>query len=143
MSNLDYSALEFEILDVAINASPDIFVNATGITFTKRVLEDLGYPTTVQFGVLPQYKLFSVRACKSNESKAAPFSKPKTEQKNTVSIGNHNVIDPVRKMMEGIWEDGQRYKVTGHYVPDSRMMVFELTEGVKQEFRVPKPEATS
>lgn len=37
----DFSALNFETLDANVNASPDMFVNVNGITFTKRVLEDM------------------------------------------------------------------------------------------------------
>ena len=38
---IDFSALNFEVIDSSVNAYPDIFVNQNGVTFTKRVVEDL------------------------------------------------------------------------------------------------------
>ena len=40
--NFDFSALNFETIDSNINAYPDMFLNQNGVTFTKKVLEDLG-----------------------------------------------------------------------------------------------------
>ncbi len=40
----DFNALNFEILDANTNAYPDIFINQNGVTFTKKVLDDLNYP---------------------------------------------------------------------------------------------------
>ena len=45
--NFDFSALNFETIDSNINAYPDIFLNQNGVTITKKVLEDLGYPAFV------------------------------------------------------------------------------------------------
>ena len=41
--NFDFSALNFETIDSNINAYPDMFLNQNGVTFTKKVLEDLPY----------------------------------------------------------------------------------------------------
>ena len=41
--NFDFSALNFETIDSNINAYPDMFLNQNGVTFTKKVLEDVGY----------------------------------------------------------------------------------------------------
>ena len=40
--NFDFSALNFETIDSNINAYPDMYINLNGVTFTKKVLEDLG-----------------------------------------------------------------------------------------------------
>ena len=45
--NFDFSALNFETIDSNINAYPDMFINQNSVTFTKKVLEDLGYPAYV------------------------------------------------------------------------------------------------
>lgn len=42
--NFDFSALNFETIDSNINAYPDMFLNQNGVTFTKKVLEDLAIP---------------------------------------------------------------------------------------------------
>lgn len=43
----DFNALNFEILDANTNAYPDIFINQNGVTFTKKVLDDLNYPAFI------------------------------------------------------------------------------------------------
>lgn len=45
--NFDFSALNFETIDSNINAYPDMYHNQSGVTFSKKVLEDLGYPAYV------------------------------------------------------------------------------------------------
>ena len=45
----DFKAITFEVIDINVNATPDIFINRNGITFSKRVVEDLGYPANVQY----------------------------------------------------------------------------------------------
>ena len=44
---MNFSAINLEVIDINTNAPLDIFVNANGITFSKRVLEDMNYPQTV------------------------------------------------------------------------------------------------
>src|SRR5699024_6852372 len=79
--NFDFSALNFETIDSNINAYPDMFLNQNGVTFTKKVLEDLGYPAYVLCLLDAKAKVFAIRMCKSNEPKGFKFSKPKGEQK--------------------------------------------------------------
>ena len=97
----DFNALNFEILDANTNAYPDIFINQNGVTFTKKVLDDLNYPAFVLCQLDAKNKVFAVRMCKSSEQRGYKFSKPKGEQKATVSITNKNLVDPIRAAMEG------------------------------------------
>ena len=85
--NFDFSALNFETIDSNINAYPDMFINQNSVTFTKKVLEDLGYPAYVLCMLDAKAKVFAIRMCKSNEPKGFKFSKPKGEQKGVVTIG--------------------------------------------------------
>lgn len=135
--NFDVTKLNLQVIDASMNMFPDIFVNATGITFTKRVLEDLKYPAHIQYSTDVENKVFGIKACRSIDKGAQPFSKPKAEQINTLNCGNKNIMEPVREMMKGVWEDNKRYKVTG-FLLDSKTMVFFLPEGVEQEYRAPK-----
>ena len=75
--NFDFSALNFETIDSNINAYPDMFLNQNGVTFTKKVLEDLGYPAFVLCLLDAKARVFAIRSCKSNEPKGFKFSKPK------------------------------------------------------------------
>ena len=79
--NFDFSALNFETIDSNINAYPDMFLNQNGVTFTKKVLEDLSYPAYVLCLLDAKARVFAIRSCKSNEPKGFKFSKPRGEQK--------------------------------------------------------------
>ena len=138
--NLDVSKLNLQVLDANMNMSPDMFVNVTGITFTKRVLEEMNYPAHIQYSTDTDNKVFGIKACRSVDKGAQPFSKPRGEQVQTLSCGNKNIWEPVREMMKGVWKDNKRYKVTG-FMLDKKTMIFVLPEGVEQEFRVPKGDA--
>ena len=133
--NFDFSALNFETLDANVNAYPDLFINQNGVTFTKRVIEDLGYPAYVLCLLDPKAKVFAIRACKSNEPKAFKFSKAKSEQKGVVTIGNKNLLDPLRKVNGEGWIPGKRFRVRGFWVADAKTMCFDLNEGVQEDFR--------
>lgn len=63
------------------------------------------------------------------------FSKPKGEQKATVSITNKNLVDPIRAAMEGVWQSDKRYRVRGFWVADAKTMCFDLSEGVQEDYR--------
>ena len=60
--NFDFSSLNFETLDANVNAYPDLFVNQNGVTFTRKVLEDLGYPAYVLCLLDPKARVFAIRA---------------------------------------------------------------------------------
>lgn len=131
----DFSALNFETLDANVNAYPDIFINQNGVTFTKKVVEDLGYPAYVLCQLDAKNRVFAVRMCKSNEPRGFKFSKPKGEQKTTVSISNKNLVEPIRSAMGKEWERDKRYRVRGFWVADAKTMCFDLSEGVQEDFR--------
>ena len=134
---IDFSSLNFETLDSNINAYPDMFVNQNGITFTKRVLEDMGYPPYVVCMIDPKARVFAIKGCKGNEAKAFKFAKSKGDQsKAACTIMSKNVLDPIRRMTEDIWKPGIRYKVTGFWVAEAKTMCFDLNEGKQEVYRV-------
>ena len=104
-------------------------------TFTKKVLDDLNYPAFVLCQLDAKNKVFAVRMCKSSEQRGYKFSKPKGEQKATVSITNKNLVDPIRAAMEGVWQSDKRYRVRGFWVADAKTMCFDLSEGVQEDYR--------
>lgn len=131
---IDFSKLNFETLDANVNAYPDIFINQNGVTFTKRVVEELNYPAFVLCQLDAKNRVFAVRMCKSNEQRGLKFSKPRGEQKTTVSITNKNIVEPIRKVMEGVWQPDKRYRVRGFWVADAKTMCFDLSEGVQEDY---------
>ena len=124
--NFDFSALNFETIDSNINAYPDMFLNQNGVTFTKKVLEDLGYPAYVLCLLDAKARVFAIRSCKSNEPKGFKFS-------------NKNLLDPLRAVTGEDWIPGKRYKVRGFWVADAKTMCFDLNEGVQEDFRPVTP----
>ncbi len=136
----DFKNINFDIIDLTVNVTPDIYINKSNITFTKKVLEDLGYPANVQYCVSAESRVFAVRACKSNEAKSTPFSKPKNEQTTTLSTGNKNFIESVKALMKDSCNQKLRYKVTGYFDTESRTVFFDMDEAVEDEFRAPKAE---
>ena len=94
--NFDFSSLNFETIDSNINAYPDMYLNQSGVTFSKKVLEDLGYPAYVLCLLDAKAKVFAIRMCKSNEPKGFKFSKPRGEQKGVVTISSKNLLEPLR-----------------------------------------------
>lgn len=123
---IDFSALKFEVIDLSINSSPDIFVNQGGVSFSKRVLEDLNYPQFVQYCVDASNKIFAIRACKGTETKATPFSKPKAEQIKSLSCNNKNLRDTILALIPD-GNSNERYKVSGEYDAENRVIYFDMT----------------
>lgn len=134
----DFKNVTFEVIDINVNATPDIFINRNSLTFSKRVLEDLNYPAYVQYCVSSDQHFFAVRACKANEAKAVPFSKPRAEQINTISTGNKNIIAIVRALKPENTDAAKRYKVVGKFEPDARTIYYDMETAVEDAFRTVK-----
>lgn len=131
----DFKNISFEIIDLTINASPDIYINKGGISFTKKVLEDLGYPANVQYCISPENKVFAIRICRSNDAKSTPFSKPRSEQTTTLSTSNKNFVESVKALLKDSQDPNLRYKVTGHLDAESKTMFFDMEEAIEEAFR--------
>ena len=138
---INFSTINLEVIDINTNATPDIFINVNCITFSKRVLEDLGYPQNVQYCVDAAHKIFAIRSCKGNEAKATPFSKPKVEQSSTLSCSSKNLRDVIVALIPG-YDAKTRYKVSGEYDSENRVMYFDMTQVEEANYRsnVPKAE---
>ncbi len=134
----DFKNITFELIDISVNASPDIFINRNGITFSRKVLDDLNFPATVQYSISVEDKVFAIRPCKSNEAKSTPFSKPKSEQTTTLSSSNKNLIDSIRAIMPKGHDKSKRYKVTGFFDAERKIMYFDMDEAKVDIFRAPK-----
>lgn len=131
---INFSNINLEVIDLATNATPDIYINQNGITFSKRVLEELGYPQNVQYCMDAAQHVFAIRPCKGNEAKATPFSKPKGEQTTTLACGNKNIHDTVAQLIKD-YNPKMRYKVTGFYSAENKVMYFDMNEAEESLFR--------
>lgn len=61
----DFKNINFELIDINVNSTPDLYINRATITFSKKVLEDMNYPANVQYCISPENRVFAIRACKS------------------------------------------------------------------------------
>ncbi len=131
---INFSTINLEVIDLTTNASPDIYINQNGVTFSRRVLEDLNYPQYVQYCVDATHKVFAIRCCKGTEAKASSFSKSKAEQTSTLNCGNKNLRDVVITMIPN-YDTKKRYKVTGEYDTENRVMYFDMTTAIESNYR--------
>ena len=134
-TKIDFSALKLTVMDFNAysHTDPEIFVNRSGITFSRGVLETLNYPSYVQYLIDPKSHVFAVRACKGNETKAKPFSKPRDEQTATVSSSVKAMHDAVARLIPN-YSDGKRYKVDGQFFADEKVICFLMTDAEVKVF---------
>lgn len=130
---IDFSSINLEVIDLSINSYPDIFINQNNVSFSKRVIEDLNYPPFVQYCVDASHKIFAIRACKGSEAKATPFSKQKGEQAKNIVCTKKSLRDTLLALIpEG--DANQRYKITGEYDVENRVMYFDMTTAKKSSY---------
>ena len=135
--SIDFSTIKLTIMDLSVNASPDIFINGSGVSFSKRVLELMNYPANVQFGVDIDHKVFAVKVCRITDTKSVPFVKSNTKPGNTLCITNKNLKDSLIALIPDA-NPALRYKLTGEYDKERRIMYFPLNDAVECEFQPPK-----
>ena len=131
---INFNSINLEVIDINTNTSPDIFINNSNISFSRRVLEDLNYAQNVQYCLDVANKIFAIRPCKGNEAKATPFSKPKAEQTSTLSCGIKNLREIVSALIPD-YSTKHRYKVTGEYDPASKVMYFDMATAEISNYR--------
>ncbi len=131
---INFNSITLEVIDINTNTSPDIFINQNGISFSKRVLEDLNYPQNVQYCMDVTNKIFAIRVCKGNDAKATPFSKPKAEQTSTLACSSKNLRETVIALISE-YNPKMRYKVTGEYDSENRVMYFDMASAEESVYR--------
>ena len=129
---INFKSITLEVIDLTTNAKPDIYINQNSITFSRRVLEDLNFPQHVQFCLDGTHKIFAIRACKANDAKATPFSKSKAEQTATLACKNRNLREIIVAMIPE-FNRKKRYKVTGEFDAENRVMYFDMATAEESE----------
>lgn len=129
----DFSNITLKVIDITMNSTPDLYINQNNITFSKRALEDMGYPGYVQYCVDAEHAVFAVRACKGTESRAVPFFKGNTEQVKTLSCGSKAIHDVITHLIPE-YKEKKRYKVIGQYDSERKIMYYDLSEAVVSNF---------
>ncbi len=131
---IDFKNITLEVVDITTNATPDIYFNHNCITFSRRVLDDMNYPQNVQYCLDKTNNIFAIRACKASEAKATTFSRPKAEQTSTLTCANKNLRDVIATMIPE-YTSKKRYKITGEYDAENKIMYFDMATAEESTFR--------
>ena len=123
---MNLNDFQFEIIDVSVTGTPDMHITQNGISFTRKLVEDMGYPQYVQPMVDHHNKVFALKVCKAEGDRAIRFSKPKSEQKNSITTSNIAIRYMLRGIMGSSWKDENRYHITGKWFSEAKTMVFNL-----------------
>ena len=135
--SIDFSAVKLTIMDLSANISPDVFINGSGVTFSKRVLELLNYPANIQFCVDMDHMIFALKPCRACDAKAFSFVKANSKPGNTLCITNKNLKESLIAMMPEC-DPSLRYKLVGEFDREHRIMYFSLRDAVPCEFQPQK-----
>lgn len=122
-----FKDFDFEVIDVSVQGTADLYVNQTGLTFSKKLLEDMAYPPYVRPLIDAKNKAFAVQVCKQSDDKAVKFSKPRNEQTTGYSTNCNALSRTVRTVMGEAWKDTLRYRITGIYDSVAKAMIFDLS----------------
>jgi hypothetical protein len=122
----NFNEFNFEVIDVAVQGTPDMLVNINGLTFSKKLVEDMNYPAFVRSLIDAENKALAIQVCKQTDDKAIKFSKPRGEQSGSINIASNVLLRTTRTMLRDEWKDDNRYRITGIYFPDVKAMVFDL-----------------
>ena len=134
---IDFSTITLNVIDITTNTSPDIFINSSGISFSKKVLEDLNFPANVQFCTDSVHRVFAIRPCRSCDAKAVSFVKPNTKPGTTLCISNRNLKECITALAPEL-DPTIRYKISGEFDREHRIMYFDLTQVSVCEIQPPK-----
>jgi hypothetical protein len=130
MLNKKFANVKFEIVDLSINAAPEMYLSTTNVLFTRRVLDDLENPQYVQFCIDPVSQVFAIRPCRQKENKAVEFLKDRKLKPNAaLKFGNKNLHDTLAHMITD-YVPGKRYKFTGEFDSENNIMYYDMTKGV-------------
>ena len=122
---INFKNINLEVIDLVTNASPDIYINLSGITFSRRVLEDLNYASNVQYCLDATNKVFAVRVCKPNDPKSTSFSRPRAEQTYTLACSNKNLREAIVALISD-YNPKKRYKITGEFDAENRIIYYDM-----------------
>lgn len=127
----NFNEFNFEVVNVSIQGTPELFVNLNGITFSKKMIEDMNYPAFIRPFVDVENKALAFQACKQGDDHAIKFSKPRGEQNSSISLQNNVLLLTARTVMKDAWKDDCRYCMTAIYFPEAKAMVVDLTSATE------------
>lgn len=129
----EFNQFSFNVIDVTLKGESDILINTKGITISRGVIEEMGFPSHVRMMIDNENKVFAIQACKQTDENAYRFSKPKGEQKKPVYCHIIAIRNIIRDLMADSWSEKDSYRIKGIYYKDAKAMVFNLKAATRQE----------
>ncbi len=126
MKKMKFDDFTFEVIDISITGTSEMHITQNGITFTRKLAEDMGYPQFVTPMIDVKNKVFAIKACKIDNEHAVRFSKPKGEQRGSIVTSSNTIRYMLRKIMGDQWENKNRYHIPGIWYADAKAMLFDL-----------------
>lgn len=127
----NFNEFNFEVISVSIPGTPELFINLNGVTFSKKMIEDMNYPAFIRPLVDAENKALAFQVCKQGDERAMKFSKPRGEQNGSINIMSNVLLRTARTVMKDIWKDDFRYRMTAIYFPEAKAMVVDLTSATE------------
>lgn len=127
----NFNEFNFEVINISSHENPDFYINLNGVTFSKKMVEDMNYPAFIRPLVDAENKALAFQVCKQGDERAIKFSKPRGEQKGCLSITSKVIFDTARIIMKNVWKDGCRYRMTAIFYPEAKAMVVDLTSATE------------
>ena len=122
----------FTIIDLVKTRSTSVAtLFGNYLKFNNKTAIELNFAPYVQILINPKEKQFAIRACKSSDPNAVPFSKPKGVQKHPIRICCFAVMDMIRKMGDMSSDENQNWNVPGIYFAEEQAIVYDLNTAYK------------
>ena len=138
-----FDDFQFEVINVSIPGKPDLHITKNGITFTRRLVEDMGYPQFVIPMLDYSRKIFALKICKVDNEHGMRFSKAKCDQRRAIQHYAGTIKHLLRGIMGNSWKDENRYYITGVWFSEEKAMLFDLNTAKELlPFRVEKASYT-
>ncbi len=124
--SIKFNDFNFEVIDINTQGAAELTVNKTTLSFSQRLVEDMGNPPFIRTMIDPEKKIFAVQCCKQTDVNCVKFSKPKGEQKGGVKIVSTSIMRVLKTLMEDSWDNNHRYKISAKIISDAKAAVFYL-----------------
>lgn len=126
---IQFNSIKFDVINIQRHGEAEMQLNKRYMTFTKSLLEEMGWPQYVRPLVSAKDSVFALQACKATDENAYKFSLPRGEQKKAKYCCTASIKMSVIAAMGDKWNESKYYGFRGTYFPDDKAMVFELKDG--------------
>lgn len=129
---INFSIINLEVIDINTCAALDAFIDQNGITLSKRVIEDLNYPKNVQFCVDGAHKIWLSASARTMRP-SLPYFQAEDGADQHAQLWQQESAYVIAAMIPG-FDNKKRYKATGEYNAENRVMYFDMTTAEECNF---------